>query len=93
MRFEGDHEINGKPHQVVSFYSPGDDAEYWFWLDSEAGFISQLVMNVPPSHYMVSVFDQIDGGDPIQVPTGPEDESIAPPDISETVSCRNYLPR
>ena len=93
VRLEGDHEINGRRHQVVSFYSPGDDAEYWFWIDSEVGLISQLVMNVPPSHYMVSVFDQINEGDPIQVPTGPEDDSIDPHAISETASCRNYLPR
>ena len=93
VRLEGDHEIEGKLHQVVSFYSPGDDAEYWFWIDDETGLLSRLVMNVPPSHYMVSVFDRFNEGDGIPVPTGTEDDSIAPPDITEIASCRNYLPR
>ena len=93
VRLEGAHEIDGRLHQVVSFYSHRDDADYWFWIDTETGLISHLVMNVPPSHYMVSIFDLFDEGDSIPLPLGPEDNSIPRPSISETVSCRNYLPR
>ena len=92
VRIEGVHQLAGRPHHLVSFYSARDDAEYWFWIDEETRHLSRLVMNVPPSHYMVSIFDGHDDTEEIPVPRGPDDRSIAAPAVPEKVSCQSYLP-
>ena len=92
VRIEGSHLLDNRPHRLVSFYSPRDDAEYWFWIDAENYRISRLLMNVPPSHYMVSIFDDFDGPEVISAPSGTEDDSVTVPLIPKTVPCQNYLP-
>lgn len=92
VRKEGEHRLSGRPHEVVSFYSPRDDAEYWLWIDSDDHRISRLLMNVPPSHYMVSIFDGFDGPEGVPTPSGPEDRSVTVPPVPESVPCLSYLP-
>lgn len=92
VRAEGDQDLNGRSHSVVSFYSPRDDADYWFWIDSESHRISRLLLNVPPSHYMVSIFDGFDETEDVAVPSGPEDISTTVPAIPKSVPCQSYLP-
>lgn len=92
VRSEGIHHLNGRPHHLVSFYSQRDDSDYWFWIDTENYRIGRLVMNVPPSHYMVSVFDRFDKSGGILVPTSPEDLPASVRTERETVICDDYLP-
>ena len=77
---------------MVSFYSPRDDADYWFWIDAETYHISQLVMNVPPSHYMVSIFDDFDAGERIPIPSDTGDHPAPLSSFPEGVPCQSYLP-
>lgn len=92
VRKEGEHRLIGRPHEVVSFYSPRDDADYWLRIDSADHRISRLLMNVPPSHYMASTFDGFDGPEGVPTPTGPEDRSVTVPPVPESVPCFSYLP-
>ena len=92
VRMEGNHQIEGRLHHVVSFYSPRDDADYWFWIDAETYRIGQLVMNVPPSHYMVSIFDDFDAGEGIPIPSDTGDHPARLSSFPERVSCQSYLP-
>ena len=48
-------------------------------------------MNVPPSQYMVSIFDGFDGPEGVPTPTGPEDSSVTVPPVLESVPCLSYL--
>ena len=90
LRMEGTHLLEGRPHHLVSFYSPRDDADYWFWIDAEQYNIGRLLMNVPPSHYMVSIFDEFDGPRRITSPVETEDATV--PAVPETLPCEKYLP-
>ena len=92
VRHEGIHSIDDRPHHLISLYSLRDRAEYWFWIDLSTHFLRRLVMNITPSHYMVSVF------------LNPaETEQIAPPERGERIAdyrslvdfpeqCDRYLP-
>ena len=92
IRTEGFHLVDGRLHHVISFYNSRDDADYWFWIDAENHRISRLLMNVPPSHYMVSIFDRFDGPEAVSVPKGPEDDSVVVPQVTEGAPCASYLP-
>ena len=92
VRSEGSAELDGRPHNVVSFFSVQDDADYWFWIDDENLRISRLVMNVPPSHYMVSTFERFDAVGDLPLPSGESDVSRLVPDVPDEIPCRRYLP-
>ena len=79
VRMEEPQLVDGRTYHVVSFYSTRDDADYWFWIDTENHRVPRLLMNVPPTHYIISTFDQFDRAQPIRVPKGPEDISAIPP--------------
>ena len=92
VRYEGVHRVNDIPHHVVSLYSSRDGAEYWFWIDLRTHFLKRLVMNITPSHYMVSVFSKPAGTEEIVVPeSGGQD-----PDYRSLIDfperCDRYLP-
>ncbi len=92
VRGEGSAELDGRPHNVVSFFSVRDDADYWFWIDAESLRISRLVMNVPPTHYMVSTFERFDAVGDLPLPLGESDVSSLVPDVPDEIPCRRYLP-
>ncbi|MFQ6028946.1 MAG: CopD family protein, partial [Dehalococcoidia bacterium] len=92
VRWEASLTINDRLNHLVSFYSPRDDADYVFWIDAENHRINRLIMNVPPSHYMVSVFTEFDQGLPLITPGGPEGASLSSAPIAVRVVCDDYLP-
>jgi len=91
-RLEGVHQEGGRPHQVVSFYSGRDQADYWFWIDQETHALSRLVMNLPPGHYMVSTFAPLGRPQDVVAPSGPSDTFATLPLIPELADCAKYLP-
>ena len=92
VRNEGNQLLDGRSHHLVSFFSPRDEAEYWFWIDAENYRISRLLMSVPPTHYMVSIFNRFDGAIDIQVPRDSEEPSISVRSAPEKVRCQSDLP-
>ena len=92
VRREGVHEIDGVSYEVVSFYSERDRAEYWFWIDTQDFRLRRLLMNVPPSHYMVSTFDSFDGPTGILVPSESTAGLTTQLNVPERVPCDAYLP-
>ena len=92
VRVEPSQTVNGRLQHLISFYSPRDDADYWFWVDAETRHIARLVMNVPPSHYMVSAFTGFDTSEKIVSPGEFEDSTTDETFDLDTTSCQNYLP-
>ena len=92
VRLEGVHQEGGRPHEVVSFYSGRDQADYWFWVDQETRTLTRLVMNLPPGHYMVSTFSPLERPQDVVAPSGPGDTFATLPHIPEHAACAKYLP-
>ena len=49
-------------------------------------------MNVPPSHYMVSIFSDFDRPEQISLSSHPDDAVTNTPYLLEEVPCQRYLP-
>jgi hypothetical protein len=95
VRWEASTLIDTRLNHLISFYSPQDDADYLFWIDDQSHRLNRLVMNVPPSHYMVSAFGGFNEPNPLQAFHAPEElaEFSAPaaPESQREV-CDDYLP-
>jgi hypothetical protein len=93
VRLEGEYKLDGRTLQLVSFYNTRDEADYWFWIDAQDYRIHHLVMNAPPSHYMVSIFEYLDDPAEVLEPDTLDDFSVTSEPKSSDIPCKSYLPK